>query len=193
MSISKILKFLLLSATLFSCSTPDLVIDQKEDKYEGEWRFDTWGDDCSNQVDYHPCNFELSDRKGETVSLYDFYGMPIIIDFSAMWCGPCQHAAIEVEDMKLEFPSIVYITVLIDNEYGEPPTKEDLSRWADIFEIREPVLGGSREMMSSNPDMGWSITSWPTFFYINDNMIIEHTHTGYSSTTVRQNIEQVIR
>lgn len=194
MSIKNIIKVLLLSLATQSCDVPDLKTKSGEENTLSEnWSFDTWGDDCSNQLDQHPCNFELFDTEENIVNLYDFYGSPIVLDFSAMWCGPCQYAALEVEDIKSEFPEIVYITVLIDNEYGDPPTTEDLRRWADIFGINEPVLGGNRDMMSDNPDMGWPISSWPTFFYINSEMLIEHTHTGYSSSTVRQNITYLLR
>jgi len=190
----KNLKILLTFFTCFSCSsatleTPDDILEEQE----VTWPFDTWGDTCSNEISGYPCNFTLLDQNGEELNLYDFYGSPIVLDFSAMWCGPCQYAALEVEDMKIDFPSMTYITVLIDNEYGDPPTVEDLDKWATIFGIKEPVLAGSRGMISSNPGFGWSIASWPTFYYINEKMVVEHSHKGYSSVTVRQNIENLVR
>ena len=182
--------FVLLSV---GCSSAELETKSSTDSQGVEWSFDTWGDDCSNEVGGHPCNFSLENQEGNVVSLYDFFETPVVLDFSAMWCGPCQYAAIEINDIVSEFPEISYLTVLIDNEYGEPPTQEDLQKWSTIFEISEPVLGGNREMISSNPGFGWDITAWPTFYYINDEMIIEHTHAGYSGTTVRQNINQLVK
>ena len=194
MSVIKNLKIFSLIFALAGCGSANLETpDGISEDQEGIWAFDTWGDDCSNEVSEHPCNFTLLDQNGEESNLYDFYGSPIVLGFSAMWCGPCQYAALEVEDMKIDFPSITYITVLIDNEYGDPPTVEDLDKWATIFGITEPVLGGSREMISTNPGFGWNIVSWPTFYYINEKMIIEHSHKGYSSVTVRQNIENLVR
>ena len=49
--------------------------------------------ECQNSLGHHPCDFELVDQNGTTRSLYEFYGQPIVLDLSAMWCGPCNLAA----------------------------------------------------------------------------------------------------
>ena len=60
-------------------------------------------DDCSQQIGDHPCDFTLLDQNGNEFKLYDHYGKIIIIDFSAMWCGPCQMAALEVEEIQKKY------------------------------------------------------------------------------------------
>lgn len=138
-------------------------------------------DDCSQQKGDHPCDFTLMDQDGEEFNLYDHYGKIIILDFSAMWCGPCMMAATEVEDLHKKYgDKIVYVTVLIENENHNPPSKSDLKKWAKHFGIESaPVLGGSRDLMSSNPNKGWPITAWPQFFIIDQNMIILDGFKGF--------------
>ena len=84
-------------------------------------------------------------------------------------------AATEVEDLQRKYgDNIVYVTVLIENQNHNPPTKNDLKKWAKHFEIElAPVLGGDRSMMSSNSKDGWPITAWPSFFII-DQQVYTH-------------------
>ena len=139
-------------------------------------------DDCSQEVGDHPCDFTLMDQKGNEFNLYDHHGKIIILDFSAMWCGPCMMAATEVEDLQKRYgDDIVYVTVLIENQNHKSPTKNDLKKWADHFGIElAPVLGGNRSMISSNPKDGWPITAWPSFFIIDQNMVLVESFKGFS-------------
>ena len=114
-------------------------------------------DDCSQQIGDHPCDFMLMDQNGEEFNLYDHHGKIIIIDLSAMWCGPCQSAALEVEELQKKYgDKIVYVTILIENVNYNPPTKADIKKWAKAFGIENAtVLSGSRSMISKDPNIGW--------------------------------------
>ncbi len=138
-------------------------------------------DDCSQQVGDHPCDFTLVDQNGDEFNLYDHYGKVIILDFSAMWCGPCMMAAQEIEHLQQKYgDKIVYVTILIENQNYNPPTEKDLKNWADYFKIKSaPVLEGSRDLMSTDPDAGWLVTGWPTFYIIDQNMIITNYTRGF--------------
>ena len=152
-------------------------------------------DNCSQQIGDHPCDFMLMDQNGEEFNLYDHHGKIIIIDLSAMWCGPCQLAALEVEELQKKYgDKIVYVTILIENVNYNPPTKADIKKWAKAFGIESaPVLAGSRSIISSNPDIGWPLSAWPQFHIIDQNMIFVESLRGFypgrMEETIKNNLE----
>ena len=64
-------------------------------------------------------NFTLDDVTGKKVSLSDFKGKVVYIDFWATWCGPCLAEIPHSKKLKEKFAgndSIVFMYVSVDNE-----------------------------------------------------------------------------
>jgi thiol-disulfide isomerase/thioredoxin len=169
---------------LTGCGPSPVIISEGEDSTPESPI--TW-DECSQEPGAHPCNFELLDQNGNLFSLYDNFGKIIILDFSAEWCPPCQSAAEEVQSTQDANSDLIYVTILIETEEGLPPSVEDCKEWADRFGITTaPVLAGSRDMIAPGE---WPLTSWPTFFFITKDMIINTSLKGFGSEYISMLIE----
>ncbi len=154
----------------------------------------TW-EDCSQQIDDHPCDFTLEDQNGDDWNLYDHYGSIIILDFSAEWCYYCQVAANESAAFmsNYEDDNIVYITIMVEDRYGDsPPSNEILNYWVDYFNLSEPVLAGNRDMIDSTGTTGWPVSAWPTFFIIDREMILRENMRGYSNSSLMTIIDGLL-
>jgi len=149
---------------------------------------------CGSDEGEHPCNIIAVDHNGAEFDMYANYGSLIVVDLSAMWCGPCNNAgahAQEVQDMYID-QDLIYVTVLVENQHGVPPSEADIQQWATAYgNTTSPVLPGDRGMLVSSGGP-WELTSWPTFFYIDREMVIRDVDKGYSSQEVLYSIEWLL-
>ena len=159
---------------------------------DDNYPWETW-ETCSQIIGDHPCDFTLTDQNGDDVSLYEHHGDVIVLDLSTMWCGPCQMAASETQSIQDKYAGrITYVTVLIENLAGVDPIQEDLTLWSDVFGINAPILGGSRSLIDSGGVIGWPIESWPTFFFITDEMVLHTSMKGFSAYYLEALIEDTL-
>lgn len=158
--------------------------------------WETW-DECSQQVDDNPCNFSLKNQHGELVELYDYYGKVIIVDLSAMWCGPCVSMAQAADPIVAEYgaENLEWLTIIIDDEQGNAPDQDDLIRWAAANNLESHVLAGDRSFIATDPDLksGYPVSGWPTFVVIDDEMVLRYGVTGWSETMLRQLLDSLIQ
>lgn len=208
---------LILCASMIACTAPsgeeerlprDLGPDDHEETLDvfalpGIHDVDPWDILPASPIDWktcacvegdHPCNIESRDHNGDPFGLYALYGRPIVLDFSAGWCGPCRAAAEHAQEVQDQYSDtgLLYITVLVETAEGNVPTAKDVQAWAQEYgNTSSLVIGGSRAMLESAGGT-WALSGWPTFYYIDRNMVLRDIDRGYSAEEVIYSIEWLL-
>ncbi|HMV67754.1 MAG TPA: TlpA disulfide reductase family protein [Myxococcota bacterium] len=124
-------------------------------------------------------NFTLYDKNGDQVELYQFYGQAIMLDLFAMWCGPCQSAAVPYEAFwqAHQQEGFVLIDVMTMNlNYADPRVPTDLLAWEQQFGTTSPLLADHNGLVDR------AVHGYPTFYLLNRDMTIAHIEEGVDPT-----------
>jgi cytochrome c biogenesis protein CcmG/thiol:disulfide interchange protein DsbE len=124
-------------------------------------------------------DFTLDKYGGGSLTLSDYLGKVIILDFWATWCPPCRQEIPDFVQLQNDYGSrgLVVIGVSLDRD-GETAVRP----YADEIGINYPVVYGF-----IRPEVGDSyggIPSIPTTFFINQKGDIVEKYVGYQSRTV---------
>lgn len=104
-------------------------------------------------------DFSLQSVNGKTVSLSDFKGKVVVLDFWATWCGPCRKGIPDLIDIQKQFKNkVAVIGISLDQDN----TKADLVPFIKKFGINYPVLYANMDVVMNYGN----IQAIPTTFII---------------------------
>ncbi len=119
-------------------------------------------------------NFTLKDSDGNDVSLKDFKGKVILLDSSAVWCGPCNDDTPKLEKnfhqaYKNTGDGFVVLQLLGENKAGDPPTGQDLAAWIIKHSVTFPVLADPNWGVGDKIGNGFV----PFYWLLDQNLVIQ--------------------
>ena len=116
-------------------------------------------------------DFTLYTLDGEEVSLSDYLGKVIILDFWATWCAPCRKGIPDLVSIQNEFKDdLVVIGISLD----QPTTQDELIPFIESYGINYPVVLGNLEVS----DAYGNIQAIPTSFIIDQEGNIINKYIG---------------
>src|SRR5690606_9773304 len=115
-------------------------------------------------------DFEIETLEGKNVSLSDFRGKPVMLNFWATWCPPCRQEMPDMEEFHKENDVVVIAVNLLDTEMNQDAVKKFVDEFGLTFDVG---LDGDGEV-----SVQYRINPIPTTFMIDSNGIIQHKSYG---------------
>jgi len=114
-------------------------------------------------------DFQFTTLQGDQVSLQQFSGRLIVLDFWATWCPPCRESVSELKELTQKYPNnFVLISISAD---------ADDAKWREFVENHHMSWHQYRD---SNHQVltSYNVRAFPTYFVIDGDGIIKRRMVG---------------
>ena len=132
-------------------------------------------------------DFTVYDKDGNPVQLYDYTGKPLVVNFWASWCGPCQMEMPDFEDKYQELGEEVQF-LMINMTDGSRETVDSASAFIAQQGFTFPVLYDT----DSDAALTYGAYSLPTTYFINaDGYAVARATGAIDAETLQQGIDLI--
>jgi len=126
-------------------------------------------------------NFSAKDQNNNNVSLYDYHGKVILMDFTADWCTSCREKAETAEQFYQSYKNrgFMYILIVIEGS---------ASLWASTYGLTFPVLDDNSQAIYNIYRKG----SIPLPHVLDHNCTIRYKKEGWNKAEVEDAIKKYL-
>ncbi len=131
--------------------------------------------------------FTLVDLQGKKVSLSDYKGHPVVLNFWATYCPPCKLEMPWFQELESQYQSRGLVVLGVDQDDGM--AVKDVAAAAQKIGVTYPIL-----MPNSDISKSYQLGDYiPETFYIDKNgRIVDQTVGAHSRDEMQADIEKAI-
>jgi len=143
--------------------------------------------ETAEETDYTAPDITVYDKDGNAVSLSDFKGTPVVLNFWASWCGPCKGEMPDFDKVYLEYDGTVDVEFMMVNlTDGMQETKEKAVKFVEEGGFAFPVyydtdMDGMRT---------YGVQAVPVTYFINaEGDLVTYAKGAIDAETLKKGIE----
>jgi peroxiredoxin len=135
-------------------------------------------------------DFTLEDLTGKKVTLSQYMGSVVVLDFWATWCPPCRMSIPELVKLQDEYKDkgLVILGVSVDSS---DTNNSYLSSFKEKFKINYNIL--RVDEITTKKYFGESEISIPTLFIVNREGMVVDMHPGYTPGAVEKSLKNIFK
>ena len=115
--------------------------------------------------------FTLQSVDGKTVSLAQFKGDVVMINFWASWCGPCRQEMPLLDNIYKQYKDMGFTLIGVNVE----PDSSSANAWLKKTPVSYPILYDPKSQVSQL----YQVQAMPTTVIIDRKGIVRYVHNGY--------------
>ncbi|MBR6740234.1 MAG: TlpA family protein disulfide reductase [Clostridia bacterium] len=132
-------------------------------------------------------DFTVYTLSGEAVSLSDFVGKPVVLNFWASWCSPCKGEMPEFEDAYRRYGKDIHF-LMVNMTDGRSETVESASDFVRSEGYTFPVYYDT----DTDAAMQYAVSSIPmTFFIGDDGIVVAYAVGAIDGDTIQRGIDMI--
>ena len=140
------------------------------------------------QTGFMAPDFTLETMSGTQMSLSDFRGQPVLVNFWASWCPPCRSEMPGMEKVYQELQDQGFVVLAINVAHQDTPS--DAAYFVETQGFSFPILLDKEGFASQQ----YQLRSLPTSFIIDKDGIIQHINLGaISEAALQARIEGLLK
>jgi peroxiredoxin len=131
-------------------------------------------------------DFQLPNLEGQSISLSDFRGKPVLVNFWASWCLPCRYEMPFIQEVYEEWSASGLVVLAINQGESLSTAKDFMQSGNYSF----PVLLD----ISQHVALEYNIRGIPATFFIDKDGIIQATKVGpfLSKAEIEMRLSEII-